>query len=82
MLFCRPEALGVVSGCMFLITLFLFIPVPFGTSIFNSANFPHDKVSHGIIFEKHRYNKIKLNDGNITSNQKFLVTFLFDILLY
>ncbi|GJQ65626.1 hypothetical protein Trydic_g7719 [Trypoxylus dichotomus] len=37
-----PEAIGVVSGCIFLITLFLFIPIPFSQSLFNS-NFPHDE---------------------------------------
>ncbi|XP_071055787.1 UDP-N-acetylglucosamine--dolichyl-phosphate N-acetylglucosaminephosphotransferase [Onthophagus taurus] len=37
-----PEALGVVSGCMFLISLFLFIPVPFSHSLFN-GQFPHDE---------------------------------------
>lgn len=25
----RPEAMGAVTGCIFLIALFLFIPVPF-----------------------------------------------------
>ncbi|XP_044734345.1 UDP-N-acetylglucosamine--dolichyl-phosphate N-acetylglucosaminephosphotransferase isoform X2 [Chrysoperla carnea] len=38
-----PEALGVVSGCIFLVTLFLFIPIPFGSSIFENGNFPHDE---------------------------------------
>ncbi|XP_018573758.1 UDP-N-acetylglucosamine--dolichyl-phosphate N-acetylglucosaminephosphotransferase [Anoplophora glabripennis] len=37
-----PESLGVVTGCTFLITMFLFIPVPFGNSLFNGA-FPHDE---------------------------------------
>ncbi|KAK9702836.1 Glycosyl transferase family 4 [Popillia japonica] len=37
-----PEAIGVVSGCIFLITLFLFIPIPFSQSLFNS-HFPHDE---------------------------------------
>ncbi|KAJ8927098.1 hypothetical protein NQ314_020370 [Rhamnusium bicolor] len=37
-----PESLGVVTGCTFLITLFLFIPIPFGSSLFNGA-FPHDE---------------------------------------
>lgn len=36
-----PEAFGVVAGCMFLISVFLFIPVPFSWSIINEANFPH-----------------------------------------
>lgn len=42
--FCRPEAMGAVSGCIFLIALFLFIPVPF---IFNNKQineFPHNQV--------------------------------------
>ncbi|KAG7203798.1 hypothetical protein KM043_013815 [Ampulex compressa] len=38
-----PEALGVVTGCVFLITLFLFIPIPFTDYIFNNANFPHNE---------------------------------------
>ncbi|XP_075226071.1 alg7 dolichyl-phosphate N-acetylglucosaminephosphotransferase [Lycorma delicatula] len=36
-----PEALGVVSGCMFLIALFLFIPVPFSHKFMNNDVFPH-----------------------------------------
>ncbi|XP_012281058.1 UDP-N-acetylglucosamine--dolichyl-phosphate N-acetylglucosaminephosphotransferase isoform X2 [Orussus abietinus] len=36
-----PEALGVISGCTFLITLFLFIPIPFGEYLFHQVNFPH-----------------------------------------
>ncbi|KAG8225971.1 hypothetical protein J437_LFUL006200 [Ladona fulva] len=38
-----PEAIGVVSGCIFLIFLFLFIPVPFGRYIVETSNFPHDE---------------------------------------
>ncbi|XP_011860768.1 PREDICTED: UDP-N-acetylglucosamine--dolichyl-phosphate N-acetylglucosaminephosphotransferase [Vollenhovia emeryi] len=38
-----PEAIGVVTGCVFLITMFLFIPVPFTDCIFRNTNFPHDK---------------------------------------
>lgn len=38
-----PEALGVVTGCLFLITMFLFIPVPFATFLFN-GDFPHEEV--------------------------------------
>ncbi|CAH0560668.1 unnamed protein product [Brassicogethes aeneus] len=37
-----PESLGVVTGCTFLITMFLFIPIPFGNSLFN-GDFPHDE---------------------------------------
>lgn len=40
----RPEALGVVTGCVFLITLFIFIPVPFSQSMLKNADFPHDEV--------------------------------------
>lgn len=43
MLHSRPEALGVVSGCMLLIALFFFIPIPFSGSLFN-GQFPHDEV--------------------------------------
>lgn len=42
--FCRPEAIGVVTGCIFLITMFLFIPIPFTNHILKIENFPHDKV--------------------------------------
>ncbi|XP_046388610.1 UDP-N-acetylglucosamine--dolichyl-phosphate N-acetylglucosaminephosphotransferase [Ischnura elegans] len=38
-----PEAIGVVSGCIFLIILFLFIPVPFGRHIIENSSFPHDE---------------------------------------
>ncbi|XP_062551688.1 UDP-N-acetylglucosamine--dolichyl-phosphate N-acetylglucosaminephosphotransferase [Armigeres subalbatus] len=41
-----PEAFGVVTGCIFLISLFLFIPIPFVGSFANDDNkeeFPHDK---------------------------------------
>ncbi|KAJ4444375.1 UDP-N-acetylglucosamine--dolichyl-phosphate N-acetylglucosaminephosphotransferase [Periplaneta americana] len=38
-----PEAIGVVTGCIFLIALFFFIPVPFSHSIFENADFPHDE---------------------------------------
>ncbi|XP_024943733.1 UDP-N-acetylglucosamine--dolichyl-phosphate N-acetylglucosaminephosphotransferase isoform X2 [Cephus cinctus] len=38
-----PEALGVVTGCVFLITMFLFIPIPFSDYIFNNVNFPHNE---------------------------------------
>ncbi|XP_006614827.1 UDP-N-acetylglucosamine--dolichyl-phosphate N-acetylglucosaminephosphotransferase [Apis dorsata] len=38
-----PEALGVVTGCLFLITLFLFIPIPFTKYILNDINFPHNE---------------------------------------
>ncbi|CAG2063343.1 unnamed protein product, partial [Timema podura] len=38
-----PEAQGVVSGCVFLVTLFLFIPVPFSQHIIKNVDFPHDE---------------------------------------
>ncbi|XP_014249162.1 UDP-N-acetylglucosamine--dolichyl-phosphate N-acetylglucosaminephosphotransferase [Cimex lectularius] len=38
-----PEALGVVSGCMFLIIMSLFIPFPFGRVIFQNSHFPYDE---------------------------------------
>ncbi|XP_014486814.1 PREDICTED: UDP-N-acetylglucosamine--dolichyl-phosphate N-acetylglucosaminephosphotransferase [Dinoponera quadriceps] len=38
-----PEAIGVFTGCIFLVTMFLFIPVPFTDYILKNENFPHDK---------------------------------------
>ncbi|XP_035724041.1 UDP-N-acetylglucosamine--dolichyl-phosphate N-acetylglucosaminephosphotransferase-like [Vespa mandarinia] len=38
-----PEALGVVTGCIFLVTMFLFIPVPFTDYILKNENFPHNE---------------------------------------
>ncbi|XP_073949309.1 alg7 dolichyl-phosphate N-acetylglucosaminephosphotransferase [Choristoneura fumiferana] len=38
-----PEALGVVSGCVFLVTCFLFIPIVFGNSLMDTAHFPHNE---------------------------------------
>lgn len=38
-----PEGIGVVTGCVFLIIMFLFIPVPFTDHILRNENFPHDK---------------------------------------
>ncbi|XP_045494598.1 UDP-N-acetylglucosamine--dolichyl-phosphate N-acetylglucosaminephosphotransferase [Colias croceus] len=38
-----PEAIGVVSGCVFLVTNFLFIPVVFGNSLIDTRNFPHNE---------------------------------------
>uniref|UniRef100_A0A182NUF0 UDP-N-acetylglucosamine--dolichyl-phosphate N-acetylglucosaminephosphotransferase n=1 Tax=Anopheles dirus TaxID=7168 RepID=A0A182NUF0_9DIPT len=40
-----PEAFGVVTGCIFLVSLFLFIPVPFlrNFSATIQGDFPHDK---------------------------------------
>lgn len=42
--YCRPEAIGVFTGCVFLVTMFLFIPIPFTDYILKNENFPHDKV--------------------------------------
>ncbi|KAK9875735.1 hypothetical protein WA026_009532 [Henosepilachna vigintioctopunctata] len=38
-----PESLGVVTGCVFLITMFLFIPISFG-NCGNMEKFPHEFV--------------------------------------
>jgi len=42
----RPEAFGVVTGCTFLITMFVLIPVIFGRHMLqNDTNlFPHSEV--------------------------------------
>jgi len=46
--FYRPESLGVICGTVFLICMFLFIPVPFVTRWFGAENvdakFPHNEV--------------------------------------
>lgn len=39
-----PEALGVVSGCVFLVTCFLFIPINFGYGLMDTEYFPHNEV--------------------------------------
>ncbi|XP_013187839.1 UDP-N-acetylglucosamine--dolichyl-phosphate N-acetylglucosaminephosphotransferase [Amyelois transitella] len=38
-----PEAIGVVSGCIFLVTCFLFIPIAFGNGLMDRAHFPHNE---------------------------------------
>lgn len=39
-----PEAMGLVCGCIYLISSFVFIPVPFSSYLmFNQHDFPHDK---------------------------------------
>lgn len=38
-----PEAIGVVSGCVFLITSFLFIPIVFGNGLMDTQHFPHNE---------------------------------------
>lgn len=45
----RPEAIGVVSGCVFLITVFLFIPIPFSKNILNIESFPHHEVRINVL---------------------------------
>lgn len=38
-----PEAVGVLTGCVFLVTLFLFIPIPFSRYLIDdSREFPHN----------------------------------------
>lgn len=43
---CSPEGLGVVSGAMYLMCLFLFIPLPFLSIWFEKGDydFPHHEV--------------------------------------
>lgn len=42
----RPEGLGVISGAVFLITLFFFIPIPFLPSLVaEDKAFDHREVS-------------------------------------
>lgn len=80
---CRPEAMGVVTGCIFLIALFLFIPIPFIFKQQSTKDFPHDQVccvvtwSLMIIADKTKKNLISafrvfcyflLNDGIFNSN--------------
>ncbi|CAN7982998.1 unnamed protein product [Ixodes hexagonus] len=36
-----PESIGVISATVFLITMFLFIPVPFFNYLTDASNFPH-----------------------------------------
>ncbi|XP_045531327.1 UDP-N-acetylglucosamine--dolichyl-phosphate N-acetylglucosaminephosphotransferase [Pieris brassicae] len=38
-----PEAIGVVSGCVFLVTIFLFIPIVFGNNLIDTRLFPHNE---------------------------------------
>ncbi|XP_047530193.1 UDP-N-acetylglucosamine--dolichyl-phosphate N-acetylglucosaminephosphotransferase [Vanessa atalanta] len=38
-----PEAIGVVSGCVFLVTIFMFIPIVFGNDLMDRGNFPHNE---------------------------------------
>lgn len=39
-----PEAMGVVTGCLFLIALFVFIPVPFVLNEKPISGLPHNQV--------------------------------------
>lgn len=36
-----PEAIGVLTGCMFLIAMFLFIPLLFGPTMLHNSHFPY-----------------------------------------
>ncbi|XP_075974762.1 alg7 dolichyl-phosphate N-acetylglucosaminephosphotransferase [Anticarsia gemmatalis] len=38
-----PEAIGVVSGCIFLVTSFIFIPIVFGNGLMDTQHFPHNE---------------------------------------
>ncbi|EEB20281.1 UDP-N-acetylglucosamine--dolichyl-phosphate N-acetylglucosaminephosphotransferase, putative [Pediculus humanus corporis] len=38
-----PEAMGVVAGCIYLIFMFLYIPVPFSDAFLVEKNFPHNE---------------------------------------
>lgn len=44
-LYFRPEAIGVLSGCVFLVTIFLFIPIVFGNGLMDRGKFPHNEVT-------------------------------------
>ena len=44
---CSPEAVGVVCGVVYLVTLFLYIPFHFDSYLLDSSRretFPHEKV--------------------------------------
>lgn len=49
-LFCSPESQGVISGTVFLIILFCFIPVPFLSCFVGDQckGFPHDEVGPSV----------------------------------
>ncbi|XP_026331518.1 UDP-N-acetylglucosamine--dolichyl-phosphate N-acetylglucosaminephosphotransferase-like, partial [Hyposmocoma kahamanoa] len=38
-----PEAIGVVSGCIFLVTSVLLIPIVFGYALMDREHFPHNE---------------------------------------
>ncbi|CAH0406988.1 unnamed protein product [Chilo suppressalis] len=38
-----PEAIGVISGCVFLVTSFIFIPIVFGNDLIERELFPHNE---------------------------------------
>jgi len=41
-----PEATGVITSCIFLIIMFIFIPFPFGKHLLHKEwDFPHEEVS-------------------------------------
>ena len=50
-LFLSPEAAGVISSCIFLIVMFLFIPWPFSDS--NRKSFPYQEVIKNNLIEIH-----------------------------
>lgn len=48
--FYRPEAVGVLCGCVYLVCMFLFIPARFGQDfIQQKENFPHQEVSEIVV---------------------------------
>lgn len=40
----RPESFGVVTGCVFLITWFIFLPIHYSPLLTNVETFPHNEV--------------------------------------
>lgn len=47
--YCSPESMGVVVASIFLIVMFIYIPVPFSRYLVNHSDFPHDEVSYQCI---------------------------------
>ena len=47
-----PESAGVICGAVFLVIMFLFIPVPFYKHLADNDNkaFPHHEVKHSFFF--------------------------------
>jgi len=49
-LICRPEAQGILCATVYLMVVFLFIPVPFYKYLSGTdAQFPHHEVSIGTL---------------------------------